>query len=80
MKYSKINANNKIEFCISEAIRRLTDNQYKMGCYQYVAYFVKRQGLSINDSFYIREQIEKYIDNNISILFPVEFTINNKKV
>ena len=43
-----------------------------MNAFSYISYFVKRNELSFDDDFYIREQISKYLDKNIK----VEFTVN----
>lgn len=67
-----------IELCVENAKKRILDNKNKMGCYQYITYFCKRYNLSIAEDEEIRKQIKKYIDENNSILFPVDFTINKK--
>ncbi|MCI8654507.1 MAG: hypothetical protein HFJ48_01335 [Clostridia bacterium] len=68
----------KVEKCIQEAIRRFTDNKFKMNTFAYISYFVKRNELSFEDDLYIRNKVQKYIDENVQTLCPICFTINEK--
>lgn len=65
-----------INKCIENAKERIKNPKNKMNAYSYITYFVKRNELSIDDDFYIREQISKYLDKNIK----VEFTVNGIKL
>ena len=62
--------------CIENAKERIQNPKNKMNAYSYITYFVKRNDLSIDDDFYIREQISKYLEKNIK----VEFTVNGIKI
>ena len=62
--------------CIENAKERINSPKNKMNAFNYITYFVKRNELSIEDDFYIREQISKYLDKNIK----VEFTVNGVKL
>lgn len=62
--------------CIENAKERIKNPKNKMNAFNYITYFVKRNKLSIEDDFYIREQISKYLDKNIK----VEFTIDGIKL
>ena len=62
--------------CIENAKERINKPKNKMNAFNYITYFVKRNELSIEDDFYIREQISKYLDKNIK----VEFTVNGIKL
>ena len=68
--------NSLVEFCIEEAKKRVLDCKHKMNCYQYITYFCKRYELSIEEDLKIRQEISKYIDEKMNVLFPVSFTIN----
>ena len=65
-----------INKCIENAKQRIDDPKNKMNAFNYITYFVKRNDLSSEDDFYIREQISKYLDENIK----VEFTVNGMKI
>lgn len=65
--------------CIENAKERIKNPKNKMNAYSYIAYFVKRNELSIEDDFYIRDQISKYIDENLNKIFELNFTINGVK-
>lgn len=62
--------------CIENAKQRIDVPKNKMNAFNYITYFVKRNELNIDDDFYIREQISKYLDKNIK----VEFTVNGIKL
>lgn len=62
--------------CIENAKERINNPKNKMNAYSYISYFVKRNELSIDDDFYIREQVSKYLYRNIK----VEFTVNGIKL
>lgn len=62
--------------CIENAKQRIDSPKNKMNAFSYISYFVKRNELSSEDDFYIREKISKYLDKNIK----VEFTINGVKI
>lgn len=66
--------------CIENAKERITNSRHKMNAFTYISYFVKRNDLTIEDDFYIREQINKFIDENYSKMFVIDFTINGKKI
>lgn len=65
-----------INKCIKNAKERIKNPKNKMNVYSYINYFVRRNDLSSEDDFYIREQISKYLDKNIK----VEFTVNGMKI
>ena len=65
-----------INKCIENAKERIKNPKNKMNAYSYITYFVKRNELSIDDDFYIRKQISKYLEKNIK----VEFTVNGIKI
>ena len=65
-----------INKCIENVKERINNPKNKMNAYSYITYFVKRNELSIDDDFYIREQISKYLNKNIK----VEFTVNGIKL
>lgn len=65
-----------INKCIENAKERIKNPKNKMNAYSYIAYFVKRNELSIDDDIYIREQINSYLDKNMK----VEFTVNGIKI
>ena len=67
---------NLVNKCIENAKERINNPKNKMNAFNYITYFVKRNELSIDDDFYIREQISKYLDKNIK----VEFTVNGIKL
>ena len=69
-----------IELCIKNAIERLLQPKNKMNYNAYITYFVKKHNLSIEEDLQIREEIKKYIDKNIAVLFPVKFTVNGKEI
>lgn len=62
--------------CIENAKERINNPKNKMNAFNYITYFVKRNNLSFEDDFYIREQVNKYIDENLEKIFKLEFTIN----
>ncbi len=62
--------------CIENTKERINNPKNKMNAFSYITYFVKRNNLTINDDFYIREQISKYLDKNIK----VDFTVNGIKL
>lgn len=62
--------------CIENAKERINNPKNKMNAYSYITYFVKRNELSFEDDFYIREQISQYLDKNIE----VEFTVNGIRI
>ena len=66
--------------CIENAKERINNPKHKMNAFSYISYFTKRNDLSIEDDFYIREQINKYIDDNFEKIFKIDFTINGKKI
>ncbi len=47
--------------CIKNAKERINNPKNKMNAFNYITYFVKRNGLSFEDDSYIREQIHKFI-------------------
>lgn len=57
--------------CIKSAIERLTNNKNRMSTYAYITYFVKKHNLSMEEDWYIREEVSKYIDKHLEELFPV---------
>ena len=67
---------NLVNKCIENAKERINNPKNKMNAFNYISYFVKRNNLSVDDDFYIREQISNYLDKNIK----VEFTINGIKL
>lgn len=67
---------NLVNKCIENAKERINNPKNKMNAFSYISYFVKRNDLSIEDDFYIRKQISKYLDKNIK----VEFTVNGLKI
>ena len=69
-----------INKCIENAKERINNQKNKMNAFNYITYFVKRNDLSIEDDFYIREQVDKYIDDNFEKIFKIDFTINGKKI
>lgn len=68
-----------IDLCVENAKKRITNFKNKMNYSSYISYFVRRYNLTIAEDEEIRKQVEKYIDENITALFPVEFTINGKE-
>ena len=66
--------------CIENAKERINNPKNKMNAFSYISYFTKRNDLSIEDDFYIREQVDKYIDDNFEKIFKIDFTINGKKI
>ena len=65
--------------CIKNAKERINNPKNKMNTFNYITYFVKRNELSFEDDFYIRDQISKYIDENSNKIFELNFTINGVK-
>lgn len=65
-----------INKCIENAKERINNPKNKMNAFSYISYFVKRNDLNFEDDFYIREQVNKYIDENLEKIFKLEFTIN----
>lgn len=68
--------NELVEKCIKNSIDRIEKPKHKMNVYSYISYFSKRNGLTIEEVDYIREQVSKYIDENFTKIFEVSFTIN----
>lgn len=68
--------NDVIKKCIENTISRVVKQKNRMNAFSYINYFCKRNNLTIEDEFYIREEVSKYIDRNSSKLFPLKFTIN----
>ena len=66
---------NLVNKCIENAKERINNPKNKMNAFNYITYFVKRNELSFEDDFYIRDQISKYIDENAKKIFKLEFTI-----
>lgn len=62
--------------CIENAKERINNPKNKMNAFNYISYFVKRNGLNMSEDFYIRQQISKYLDKKIK----VNFTINGIKI
>lgn len=62
--------------CIENAKERIKNPKNKMNAYSYIAYFVKRNDLSIEDDLYIRKQISNYLNKDIK----VDFTVNGMKI
>lgn len=71
---------NKIELCIENAKQRIFNPKNKMNYNAYITYFAKKHNLTIEENDKIREEIEKYINKNITVLFPVKFTVNGKEI
>ena len=71
---------NLVNKCIENAKERINNPKNKMNAYSYITYFVKRNKLSIEDDFYIREQLNKFVDKNFEKLFKIDFTINGMKI
>lgn len=69
-----------IELCIKNAKQRILNPKNKMNYNAYITYFVKKHNLTIEEDLQIREEIKKYIDKNITVLFPVKFTVNGKEI
>lgn len=70
---------NLVNKCIKNAKERINNQKNKMNAFNYITYFVKRNELSFEDDFYIRDQISKYIDENLNKIFELNFTINGVK-
>lgn len=70
---------NLVNKCIENAKERIKNPKNKMNAFKYITYFVKRNNLSIDDDFYIREQVDKFLDENYSKYFELNFTINGLK-
>ena len=70
---------NLVNKCIKNAKERINKKKNKMNAFNYITYFVKRNELSFEDDFYIRDQISKYIDENLNKIFELNFTINGVK-
>lgn len=70
---------NLVNKCIKNAKERINNQRNKMNAFNYITYFVKRNELSFEDDFYIRDQISKYIDENLNKIFELNFTINGVK-
>ena len=68
--------NKIIERCIENTISRIENQKHRLNAFTYISYFCKRNDLTIEDEIYIRETVSKYIDDNESRLFPLDFTIN----
>lgn len=68
--------NATIKKCIENTISRVENSKNRMNAFSYINYFCKRNNLTIEDNFYIREEVSKYIDENSNRLFQTEFTIN----
>lgn len=69
-----------IKKCIENTISRIENQRHRMNAYSYIDYFCKRNGLTVEENFYIREEIKKYIDRNSDRLFQTEFTINGENI
>lgn len=69
-----------VEKCIKNSIDRIEKPQHKMNVYSYISYFSKRNDLTIEEVDYIREQVNKYIDENFAKLFDISFTINSATI
>ena len=65
-----------IKKCIENTISRVENSKNRMNAFSYINYFCKRNNLTMEDNFYIREEVSKYIDENSNRLFQTEFTIN----
>lgn len=65
-----------VKKCIENTILRIENQKNRMNAFSYIRYFCRRNNLSIDEEFYVREQISKYIDENANRLFPLDFTIN----
>lgn len=74
MKYSLIN------LCVENAKQRILNPKNKMNYSKYITYFVKKHDLTIADDEEIRKQVKQFIDENLSSLFPVCYTINGKEI
>lgn len=61
--------------CLENAKERINNPKNKMNAFSYITYFVKRNELSLEDDFYIRNQISEYLNTKIK----VNFTINGIK-
>ena len=68
--------NEIIKKCVKNTILRIENQNNRMNAFSYIKYFCKKNNLSIDEEFYIREQVSQYIDENANRLFPVDFTIN----
>ena len=62
--------------CIENAKQRVDNPKNKMNAFSYISYFTKRNGLSLENDLYIREQISNYLDEKIK----VDFTVNGVKI
>ena len=62
--------------CIKNAISRVENQGNRWNAYKYIDYFCKRNHLTMEESVQIRNEVSKYIDENIDRLFPINFTIN----
>lgn len=67
--------NEIIKKCIKNSISRIENSRNKMNTFSYINYFCKRKNLTMEDNFYIREEVSKYIDENSDRLFPNDFNI-----
>lgn len=65
-----------VEKCIKNSIDRIERPRHKMNVYSYISYFSKRNDLTIEEVDCIREQVNKYIDENFTKIFDMNFTIN----
>ena len=64
-----------INKCIENAKERINNQKNKMNAFSYITYFVKRNDLTLEQDYKIREEISKYIDENAKKIFKLEFTI-----
>lgn len=69
-----------IKKCIENTISRIENQKHRMNAYAYIDYFCKRNDLTVEENFYIREEIKKYIDRNSDRLFQTDFTINGESI
>lgn len=67
---------NLVDKCIKNAKERIMNPKNKMNAYSYINYFVKRNELSSEDDFYIRSQVDEFLDEIIT----VNFTVNGMKI
>lgn len=65
-----------IKKCIENSISRVENSKHRMNAFAYISYFCRRNDLTAEEEFYIREKISEYIDENTERLLPLNFTIN----
>ena len=61
--------------CIKNSLARVKPCRGKMGVYAYIKYYCNRNYLTIEEEFYIRKAIKKYIKKNSTKIFDLNFTI-----